>query len=108
MKKQVRRTPIVLNKNTIAMLHIFTKLDNLEDMFFQDFEPYIEENYQQHKKAANELMNQLEDHYCTAFLEALIVECLDRIKNSDLMFGSNHYKSTSERLQLLLNKIQDV
>ena len=104
MKKQIRRTPIVLNKNTVALLHIFTRHDSMDDIWMHDIAPYIEENYQEHAKSAKELIKQLEDHYSIAFLEALIVECLNRIKSSDKEFNTHHFISTSQRLELLLKR----
>ena len=97
-EKIVRRAPIVLDKNTVAMLHIFEKYDSFDDVWYQDVETYIKENYEQHQKAAEELVNQLEDHWCTAFMEALIIECLKRLQTADSDFKINHLEGVLKRV----------
>ena len=90
--------PIVLNKNTIILLHLFHRNDSLNDLWMHDMDPFIEANFLQHKKAAKELLDSLDGHWCISFLENLIEESFLKIKNHDKEFGTNFY-------QPILNKI---
>ena len=74
------RHPIVINKNAIALIQIFTRQDSWEDIpFLEDLDDRFEyEEY--YKNMAKQFIDQLEGKYCVAFLDALKKECDVRIK----------------------------
>ena len=62
------RTPILLNHNAIALIHIFTKYDELEDMWLTDIEEYMDKNYDGYEHAAQQFVAQLEGQWCRKFM----------------------------------------
>ncbi len=78
------RVPILLSKNAIALIQIFTKFDNLEDSWIIDISNYYENNKNIYKKAAKQFVSQLEGQWCIEFMEELQKEiniCLEKIGN---------------------------
>lgn len=75
--KKYTRKFIQLSRNVVLLLHIFEKdVDHSwEDVHLQDFEGVYETDYNIHREAAKQLINQLEGHWCIMFLEALRDEC---------------------------------
>jgi hypothetical protein len=73
-KKPIKRMPIILGKNTVALLHIFEKYDDLEDMWMSEFGQYVEENFEEHEEAAKQFIAQLKDNWCVLFMVHLIKE----------------------------------
>lgn len=74
-KKPIRRNPIILDKNTIAVIHMFHRYDDLEDvMWMSDMDRYMEENFEQYQKSAEQFISQLKEHWTVAFMENLIKE----------------------------------
>jgi len=69
--KSTFRKPILLSPNSVALIHIFTRYDHLEDIWISDVpQSYIDiKNIP--KEAAKEFINQLDNHYTPAFLIAL-------------------------------------
>lgn len=78
IKKQ-KRTPIVLNKNSVALLHIFTRNDLLDDMWTIDIG---DDYYEIIKNSAKQFINQLEGQECDLFLEELGIEALNQFKKN--------------------------
>lgn len=107
MKKQnnteyKRRTPIVLNKNAVALIHIFSKHDRLDDMWIIDTDWMS--NHQNYRESAKEFLDQLEGEYCDLFLEQLALECISRYKANRLKCGcKNHVDDLRE---LLINELK--
>ncbi len=65
------KKPIRLSPNAVAIIHMFYKESNFEDIWMFENEQYEIDNYDNYQESANEFIDQLEDHYCIAFLEAL-------------------------------------
>jgi len=103
--KEIRRAPIVLNKNTVALIHIFEKYDDLEDMWMHDLDKYMIENYEEHEKAAKQFISQLEGHYCVLFMENLIKEAFKAItKGMPLAFKKEHAEKLINELKEITDK----
>jgi len=61
--------PILLDKNTVAVIHIFERTDTFDDIFYE-----TDRNIDKHDtyiNAAKEFINQLDDHWCISFLREL-------------------------------------
>lgn len=82
--KKYTRKFIQLSRNVALLLHIFEKdFDHSwEDVHLQDFEGVYEADYNIHREAAKQFIQQLEGHWCIMFLEALRDEC-DKIIEED-------------------------
>ena len=98
MKEKYIRKPIILDKNTLMLIHIFTKYDSIEDFWMTDMEPYIEKNYAQYKESANQLLDQLENHWCILFMQELILGALQKIKDHDINYNCKFYKETLTKI----------
>jgi len=101
-KKKIRRTPIVLSKNTIAMIHIFEKYDDMDDLWMYDLSKYAEENYEQYEKAAKQFISQLKEHWCVLFMEHLIKESFKQMVEED------RSAFTEENAKKLLNELKEI
>jgi hypothetical protein len=75
------RIPIYLNKHTVALIQVFTRCEQLEDLWVTDYPEYDEDPDTVAKKAAEQFIGQLQDHWTPRFLEALQDEI--RIRLSD-------------------------
>jgi len=64
---KIIRTPILLNKNTVALIHVFHRHDHLEDIWIFDVDKYQEEITEAHEKAAKQFV----EHWTRRFMEAL-------------------------------------
>ena len=81
MKNQhvIRRTPIKLDKNAVALMTIYTAFDKLEDHTFkEEFGEWMD--LETYATAAKQFVSQLEDRWCVAFMEALRDEIDNQIK----------------------------
>lgn len=80
--KKYKRKFIQLNRNIVLLLHIFEKdVDqSWEDIDLEDNEEVWKMDYNLYKESAKQLIDQLEGHWCVAFLEALRDECIERIE----------------------------
>uniref|UniRef100_A0A6M3JIM0 Uncharacterized protein n=1 Tax=viral metagenome TaxID=1070528 RepID=A0A6M3JIM0_9ZZZZ len=76
------RKPILINKNTVAFIQLFTKTDDLDDIIFGCWEDYDRE--QVNKDAAKEFISQLKGRWSVNFLKALAKECELAIKEFGL------------------------
>lgn len=82
--------PVVLNHNTVAVIHLFKRHDELMDMFLSDSSKYMEDSYDLlFKESAKQFLENLQGEYCIAFLQALkeqiepiIKEWEDRVRAS--------------------------
>ena len=80
--KKYDRKFIQLDRNICILINIFEK-DNAhswEDVWLHDFVGIHEKDFFLYKEAANQLIDQLEGHWCRAFLEALRDVCSERIE----------------------------
>ena len=69
------RRPIVLNSDAVALIQIYTHTSDVMDIWKQDLDLCIQNDpYAAYVDAAKELINQLEEHWCFAFMEALVSE----------------------------------
>jgi len=65
------RKPIYLNKNTVALITLFTRPDKVKDIWITDNLEW-DKNYKKiAEEAAHELMEQLDGRYNMLFLKAL-------------------------------------
>jgi hypothetical protein len=85
IKRPIRREPIVLDKNAVALIHIFERYDELDDMFNEnlDSKEYFEESMEQYRKSAQQFIAQLKDQGCVAFMENLIEEAFKTMVEED-------------------------
>ena len=81
------RYPIKINNHAVAVIHIFTKTDDLEDLWMTDMQSYLEENYNGYQGAAQQFIDQLKDYWNIAFMEALRDEIDKRIQDHNTEFG---------------------
>ena len=79
--KNYKRKFIQLRRDTLILLHIFEKdVDHsFEDMSLEDHEEVWKIDNTLYKESAKQFIDQLEGHWCIAFLEALRDECQKRI-----------------------------
>lgn len=82
-----KRTPIFFNKNTVAVIHIFTRCDFLEDLWMEDCIAAIspENPYEQ---AAQQFVDQFEDHWTPAFLMELRQAITKKLEEHDKVHGT--------------------
>lgn len=100
--KKYDRKFIQLNRNVCMLIHLFEKDDNhsWEDVWLHDFVGIHEKDFFLYKEAANQLIDQLEGHWCRAFLEALRDVCSERIEQDLINCGikkSTEYEGCSSK-----------
>ncbi len=80
--KKYERKFIQLNRDTVMLIHLFHKESDhsFEDIWLHDLTGVYETDFNILRDSAKQLINQLEGHWCRAFLEALRDECSSRIK----------------------------
>jgi hypothetical protein len=78
--EKIRRTPILINNHAVALLHIFTRYDHLEDLWTVDADGLDKEKWEMYDEAAKQFVEQLEDQWCIKFMEALRDEIDKQIK----------------------------
>ena len=71
----LQREPIHFAPRAIAVIQVFTRLDEWEDMWMDDVDDYQRNTAHQYERAAKQFIDQLKDEHCIAFLEALKNEC---------------------------------
>jgi hypothetical protein len=76
VNKKFKREPIILSKNNAAMIYMYHRCDELEDILSEEvqLDEYILENYEQYEKAGQQFISQLNGRYCVAFMKNLIKE----------------------------------
>lgn len=79
--KKIRRRPIVLNDDTIAVIHVFKRYQSLDDIWMWYDEKLEEENYSLTEESARQFMIQLEGEYSVKFLKSLRDEIDLRLKD---------------------------
>ena len=80
--KDYKRKFIQLRSDVLVLLHIFEKDSDhsFEDISLEDHEKVWEMDHTLYKESAKQFIDQLEGHWCVAFLEALRDECIERIE----------------------------
>lgn len=101
-EKPIRREPIILDKNTVALIHIFDRYDDIEDIFYLDSEKYLKEMSEQYEKSAKQFISQLDGEWCVLFFEKLIKEAFETMVKEDRAAFS---KESAERL---INKLKEI
>jgi len=81
----VKRFPIILNNHSIAVIHIFTRHDCLEDLWMSDC---FHRNIGIQEQAAQQMIDQLQDWWTPAFLVALRGAITKELKKHDNQFGT--------------------
>lgn len=76
----MKRYPIKLSDTTVALISIFERWNNIEDLWFFDLVEKDEERNSA-EFAAKELFHQLKDECNGYFLEALLLETIKEIKS---------------------------
>ena len=99
--KHSSRYPIVLNSNTVALIHIFEKHDKFEDIWMIDTE-YLLNKHDGYSGAAKQFVEQLEEQWCDLFMESLALEIVKTYKESRSRTGSD------EDFKKLLEKINKI
>lgn len=69
------REPIRLSHNAVAVIHVFSRLDSLRDLWMIDSEDYLTEDWEVETRAAKQFLEQLDGQYNIRFLQALRKEC---------------------------------
>jgi len=81
----VKRFPIILNNHAIAVIHIFTRHDCLEDLWMSDC---FHGNIGIQEQAAQQMIDQLQDWWTPAFLMELRRAITKELKKHDNQFGT--------------------
>lgn len=87
------RTPIQLDKNTLAIIHIFERKDHLEDIWMFDSDKYEEELWRNFDQSAKQFIDQIIDKVSPHFLMELIKVANKELINHDKKFGTNFSKN---------------
>lgn len=80
--KNYKRKLIQIHKDIAILIHIFEKDTDhsFEDIWLNDLTGVYETDIELLRGSAKQLIDQLEGHWCIAFLEALRDECDARIE----------------------------
>lgn len=98
----IPREPILLDKHTVALIHLFTRHDYLEDVWMIDTN-YYTKRLHPYKDAAKQFVEQLDEHYCAAFVEELIIELATRYKDmrKNASTDNQDFKDLIERIKTI-------
>jgi len=85
--KDYKRFPIQIGAQSIIVIHHFSN-NSMKDSFElhdmqEENQKAWEYNWKEHELAAKQFFDQLEGHYCDAFLESIILEATKLLKESD-------------------------
>ena len=102
------RKPIILNKDTVALIQIFShnteKEPFLADHWMFDIPDFFKHSMEVHKESAKEFINQLKEEHCGAFLKELALEALKQYlgeENTNSLINQDRL----ERKKTLIEKI---
>lgn len=102
--KKITRKPIILNRNAVALINIFTRDDKVEDILFS-YETQFDNPYEQLEQSAKQFISQLEEQECDAFLLALGKEALKQyLKNRERVLEEDTVSKIKEELKSILKK----
>lgn len=97
--KNYKRKLIQIHRDMAILIHIFEKDPDhsFEDAWLHDLTGVYETDLELLRGSAKQLIDQLEGHWCRAFLEALRDECDKRIEQDLIDYGlkSNENESSS-------------
>jgi hypothetical protein len=83
------RYPIQLNSDTIVMLHLFHRKNHIEDICWSsECTMSMNKDLESHTKAAEQFINQLEDHWTPLFMMELRDRINERLKRDDKKYGT--------------------
>lgn len=94
---KVRREPIILDKNIVALIHIFERHDDLEDVWMREFGTYVEDNNQQYEKSAQQFVSQLRENWTVAFMQHLAKEIFKEVDSL-----------SKESAEILLSQLKEI
>jgi hypothetical protein len=77
------RKPIILDKNTIALIQVFKRGDSLADLWIHDIEKHEEEEWMLYLDSARQFLDQLENNWTPRFLMELMKACYERLYRAD-------------------------
>lgn len=81
------RFPIILNKHTVMVIHLFERHDCIEDFWMSECEH--EDSIKDQCRAAHQLIDQLGDDWTPAFLLELRKAVVEKLKEHDRKYGSS-------------------
>jgi hypothetical protein len=90
----VMRFPIILNNHTVMVIHLFTRHDCFEDMWMHDC--IHNESRRWQEQGAEQLIEQLQDHWTPAFLMKLGEVITKKLKEHDAECGTSFAYRRSE------------
>ena len=81
----MHREPIILSPHAVAVIHVFTKDEDIEEIFAFDYLDFFGREASGSRElfriAAREFISQLKGHYCKLFLEMLRDEITNILNN---------------------------
>lgn len=90
--KVVERFPIILNKHAVAVIHVFTRHDCIEDMWMSDCVHNGQSELQE--QAATQMIEQLGDYWTPKFLISLRDAITKKLEEFDDEFDTTFSKTT--------------
>ena len=100
MANEYKRKPIVLNHQTIMMIQMFKRRDNvIEDLWIDDYICEQESFQDDCAIAAEQFFKQLEGEECGAFVMALIKESFKNLKEHDDFAGTKWVKENIKEIK---------
>jgi len=100
-EKYKESKPIILNKNVVAKINIFHRYDDIEDQWMYDTEYYVDTIYENSGKAAKEIVEQLYDLCSDSFLNALLLQGIQKLKDD------KYIKYNFDELIIKINDIKN-
>jgi hypothetical protein len=83
------RHPIQLNSDTIVLLQLFHRNNHIEDICWSsECTMVMKKDLESHTKAAEQFINQLEDHWTPLFMMELRDRINERLKRDDKKYGT--------------------
>lgn len=83
---EYNRYPIFINRHSVAVIHVWTRCDNIADVFLPELGLEFPRDEQ---AAARQFIQQLEDHWTPAFLMALRDAVTEALRQHDADFGTD-------------------
>ena len=83
-----KRFPVLINKNTVMVVHVFTRHDCLEDIWMYDCE-HVHKQETNHTNEAKQFIDQLEGLCTPRFLMNLRDAITDKLSKEDYARDSN-------------------
>ena len=74
------RKPIYLDRHSVALITVYTRPDEIEDIWVTDYPAYDNDHEQMAKEAAEQFIEQLQGRWTPLFLKALQAEIEKRLE----------------------------